>query len=1191
MSKDIEISKFDTEQGYPIEDVNVFDVSVEVDRNNDLLVTDTRGNQRKAGRWRGAIGSKTENLYINSRGDLVQELNNQQPDVTYPVVKRNFVVRLATSGSGLRTNTISQAPAQFWTKYEADTVRYTDPNTGKRFRYVIPGGLAWVGTTAGATSVTSTEGVKGYAGSIWGTNYHISGSIDRNLSTYHLWGSGSLLADRWITIEYPQPVEFSGFLFNNFRTDYAVTAFDLQISDDNINFTTIKSVSIDTSTNATLLADYYVFLDSVATARFVRLQSTATINVGALKKLLLMIEENHPTVYYKETKFSNLVADERYFEFEETSENFVLSKRPDSEIDTVIATPYTNGLLKWENYCRFEHRVNNFGGGSASAGTQVRQLNTAVVNNLAIAAPLPTMILPAGVYFVNAHTSAYRTNYHTLLLTKSDGSILLNGSLSYSANSVSNGSATRSTLRSVLILEEETPVQLRDYTQTANTEAWALGNSATITADNPDNTFAVLELWKIRDIEDIEDPSAGDPYWDKVIFLLNGEGGWADQSKYQAPVMNIGAAPVVDANYGRGYDTGAGGTRYLYTLPNDRYTLGTDDFTIECWFRRSLAVSDNRAIVSNSNHVANGSWVLFLQANGTLTFHLASSPSAADIALNGPIIPLNVWTHVAMVRESNTFAMYVNGVRITSATSTRAITGDRIQVGKSSNITNTFPGIISNVRVTRGVNRYRGLSLLYTLPEEPYSKNIPDISTPVVIAQDQYFENVLLLGEANGDFKDSSIFKSAETVSGQVSIVNDAQVGNVYDFTADNANRLSYSIPLNLGTSDFTIECWYKRKDLSGNTYHLFGSSYTSATFTVSVSGSTINVYWAGSIILSYVIPNVQSWNHIAITRRRGVYYIFINGVHVTNTGVRSDNLTTGGAWWVGSSNAGHQGNHLIGSPRFTLGVARYIARFEPFVGNYTKDTVDSLPAAHGDDQWHSVVYAFDVDRSVYYDRSPFNHQLQQIGTILHQETPFVDNQNTYAIDTGVGNNGIRTTNLPMLSLMNTDFTIEVWYRPAARTQESPAIISGNTGTWDGNSWRLSDRQTWTNTKFSFMSHAFSSSQPMLTSSNDVIDGTWYHIAVVREGDIFKLFVNGNVEDTRTWSGIINTSPSTIIDLGSANVAGGNFVNGSISEARISKVARYRDNFIPNANLMPDPDRTGLDTHWASTTVLINGDQ
>lgn len=84
---------------------------------------------------------------------------------------------------------------------------------------------------------------------------------------------------------------------------------------------------------------------------------------------------------------------------------------------------------------------------------------------------------------------------------------------------------------------------------------------------------------------------------------------------------------------------------------------------------------------------------------------------------------------------------------------------------------------------------------------------------------------------------------------------------------------------------------------------------------------------------------------------------------------------------------------------------------------------------------------------------------------------------------------------------------------------------------------------------------------------------TWYHVALVRTGNDFKIFING------TQIGITVTDTDSIADfnqtptLGCARIdSPSNFLNGWIDEFRISKgIARWTTNFTPEISAyLPD---------------------
>jgi len=80
----------------------------------------------------------------------------------------------------------------------------------------------------------------------------------------------------------------------------------------------------------------------------------------------------------------------------------------------------------------------------------------------------------------------------------------------------------------------------------------------------------------------------------------------------------------------------------------------------------------------------------------------------------------------------------------------------------------------------------------------------------------------------------------------------------------------------------------------------------------------------------------------------------------------------------------------------------------------------------------------------------------------------------------------------------------------------------------------------------------------------------WYNLAVIYNGSIMKIFLDGNLIQETAATGLIasNTFPLTI---GGQN---GNFwnrnLNGKIDEVRISSIARYDSNFIPTTHFDND---------------------
>jgi hypothetical protein len=83
-------------------------------------------------------------------------------------------------------------------------------------------------------------------------------------------------------------------------------------------------------------------------------------------------------------------------------------------------------------------------------------------------------------------------------------------------------------------------------------------------------------------------------------------------------------------------------------------------------------------------------------------------------------------------------------------------------------------------------------------------------------------------------------------------------------------------------------------------------------------------------------------------------------------------------------------------------------------------------------------------------------------------------------------------------------------------------------------------------------------------AKTDWATGTWYHIALVRNGSDFAVYVDGTKDGTGGTSAGTLRTPDTVVYVGCNR--GGQFFNGWLDEYRISKgVARWTGNFTPLA--------------------------
>lgn len=101
-----------------------------------------------------------------------------------------------------------------------------------------------------------------------------------------------------------------------------------------------------------------------------------------------------------------------------------------------------------------------------------------------------------------------------------------------------------------------------------------------------------------------------------------------------------------------------------------------------------------------------------VDAGGKPSLWVYKYGSTTPLLVASSVLTLNVWTHVAVSRNSNTFRLFVNGVLDATATysgSMEDAVSNAAAVGNVTNITSTvegFSGFIDEVRITKGVGRY-----------------------------------------------------------------------------------------------------------------------------------------------------------------------------------------------------------------------------------------------------------------------------------------------------------------------------------------------------------------------------------------------------------------------------------------------------------------------------------------------------
>lgn len=139
------------------------------------------------------------------------------------------------------------------------------------------------------------------------------------------------------------------------------------------------------------------------------------------------------------------------------------------------------------------------------------------------------------------------------------------------------------------------------------------------------------------------------------------------------------------------------------------WNILTSDFTIESWIY-TVDTNNYRGIISRDNQSNARNWQFLLYSsleNKQLAFNIWNTNSVSFLALVDPNpMTLNIWVHVAAVRDGNTFRLYRDGIQVNSrlfsqGTGTMSIATGPLSVGSLfESGTYPFSGYLDDVRVT-----------------------------------------------------------------------------------------------------------------------------------------------------------------------------------------------------------------------------------------------------------------------------------------------------------------------------------------------------------------------------------------------------------------------------------------------------------------------------------------------------------
>jgi hypothetical protein len=162
---------------------------------------------------------------------------------------------------------------------------------------------------------------------------------------------------------------------------------------------------------------------------------------------------------------------------------------------------------------------------------------------------------------------------------------------------------------------------------------------------------------------------------------------------------------------------------YLFTTPIPFTNSG--NFTIEFWFKTNSSNLLQGLFFSGTTGLNDRRIQLEILTNGALSLYMQVTTANQSVVSAAGLINADTWYHVAFVRQSPVYVIYLNGTQVASALISVTLSNtdpNNLYIGlsRSSSILRYLNGYISNFRVVNGSPVYTRDSFAdFTPPTQP----------------------------------------------------------------------------------------------------------------------------------------------------------------------------------------------------------------------------------------------------------------------------------------------------------------------------------------------------------------------------------------------------------------------------------------------------------------------------------------
>lgn len=379
-------------------------------------------------------------------------------------------------------------------------------------------------------------------------------------------------------------------------------------------------------------------------------------------------------------------------------------------------------------------------------------------------------------------------------------------------------------------------------------------------------------------------------------------------------------------------------------------------------------------------------------------------------------------------------------------------------------------------------------------------------------------------------------------------------IGNRYQYLHERDGIFMRGDPINITDNDFTIEAWIYLTTLTDNSGNIFQINSMLRSAVNSANFPFIRLYFSsnGKLRLqsglsdsSYQVTSSESstslstnvWQHIVLTRKNGIYSVYLDGNNVLNfvpntTAAYNNNSPSPNLFF--SSDPSFLAKPFFGmciinmfqlitvsnslfadEVMFTNNIAKYTTNFTPPT---TEISIQPQPTILFYNNFEETIK--DVAGGGQTDLTQRNEYIVSKASVSSNDKKF-------------GSSSLFFSNAHQQIMMHPqkisgDFNISIWIKPSV-VSECPIFYINNLtcylrvggGTYNTKSGSVNPNNG---------SLAFTIGNTTIRSANNLVTtNTWHHIHVSRNNNTIRLFLNGNQVATGSSSSDLITENSTMV--------------------------------------------------------------